>query len=766
MVSLKDKYANGKYPRPGSIETEEDYLKIMEHFYSLYSSDLGSIPYDGRSSSNVPRRSIKTLRDYARGVISSAKYREKFDIVDNKGEGLTNISYQGIDVFGKFRNIIKDKIMSTMLDIDTYAIDEDARKERSLKRSSMKLMANPATKAFLQQSSYQPEDDMGFQSPEEVDLYEALGGIRLAYEMAMKDAVDKTIHAGDFDVITELIAEDIIDINRFAIDFKIKDGKLTAVYVDPQKVVSRPSVYPDNNDADFMGYRTYENVSGILRSDPSVDADHLNRRVTVVRNTYGSTIRDIGEREDYISHGSYINHEEGFDVEVLNMYFTDVVVKRFVKGRHKRGSFQFEEVDADFKLSKRAKGKEIVERRIPRLYKCRWVVGTDVVYDYGLVGNQVKVGPEGERKILFPMVFYVKNEPSLAEKCIAHIDDINMTVFSIRNTFNNLPPAPRMVINANAINDSFKIGDDEFTILDATAEFQKRGIMIVSTKEDYDVDPNGSNRLAQKPIDFVSTGIIEDINAFFQNIQFSIDQIRQITGVNEVADGTNTHPDMLKSVQEGLMASTNSALRPYISMYVNGFKRMANFVSMFYVRAIKYDFPEAKYLPISEEIKRKIRSTKEIADHEWGVEIRIADPKQKDLMLANLMKRESVIPPQSFYIVYNAIQSGDYKRAQIIMARVVSEAESTAHQRNMEIAQAQSRGNAEAAQVSEKEKRETLVTEYQFKERILQLEAKIRAVEVEQEKNNAKELKEHEVMLLTQKELKVVEANNRNRLEQ
>ena len=95
--------------------------------------------------------------------------------------------------------------------------------------------------------------------------------------------------------------------------------------------------------------------------------------------------------------------------------------------------------------------------------------------------------------------------------------------------------------------------------------------------------------------------------------------------------------------------------------------------------------------------------------------------EDKQLMLQQLtvMQQQSQLAMSDFFVVYNMVQAGDYKKAQLYLAKANEQFMALQHQRSMEQMQAQTQGNAEAAAMAEQAR---MQTEVQLKQLEMQME--------------------------------------------
>ena len=754
------------------------YLEVCKKVYRMYADGWTHLNPLGVRNEGTSRRSVKELRDYGRGVIDVRKFQDrldpKIDKGKNRGRRRWNISWDPLRVYSKTRNIMKSKISSLVLVPSTQAIDEEARLERMMKKNRAKLLRNDNMKMFMQGTGFvpeEPQDMAGVETQEEIDMLYEMGGIRLAAEIKMKDAIDKLMENSSWSVISGMAIEDIIDLNGLAVDQVSENGMEVLKYVDASKVVVRPSIYPDFRDTDFRGYVTYMRINEIIDRDPTVDKKMLRdlaKRQARVGN-YGSLGRGYGHREDY-ARGSSMNYDlynDDFGIQVMKLYWIDEEVSRYVTGYRKGGVRQFEKVDPDFELSKRGQkaGKEIEEVAIHKLYECHWVIDTDVIFGFGEVDTIVKEGQPGSKKVVWPMTIYMEDEMSVTEKCISFDDDLQTNLFKMRHLISKLPPGPRMVIFQSMVSDTVQLGDETYTILDMYANFQREGLFVVNDSESYQL-PGEDNSYGKSPVMPIPIDVQNDYNMFRQGMLDAIENMRQVTGINEFVDGTSNKPDTLKHVAASMGEAANNAIKPYVMLYTEAFQAICKFGAMkFQLKAL--DGPVK--LGVASTIDQYIRDVtldKEVFKHDWRISVSVYSDETRQMLIQELQLRKEQIPVATYFSIWNMIMDGDFKKAEWRLAVEVKRAEKEAHQKQLEIAQATASGNAQAVVAGEQAKAKTISA---------QSNAKIQEIKFQTDEDirKARELMgmemqkaQQEAKLMEERELKVVRANNQNRLNQ
>lgn len=691
--SYADKYASGSlsYSSDPYKKEESEYKKRAEHYYGMYAYGDCVFGFGGQTPTGI---SFKELRDHARGIQSPAKYQ---DILTpwhtNKKKKRTrakwNISWRPVPYITKHRDRMKTKFEQLVLEPIVTATDEASVKAKEFIVARMKMMADPRSKQFAQKTGYPiPGAEMvKGMAPDDIDTYYEMGGIALPPEVAMKDAIDDMLFRSQWKSTRTLLFEDKIDLGAYVYHIYRTGDKLRVEYVDPARYFRRFSEYPDGRDSDFKAFIKSRKISEIRQYIN--DEEKIKKIAQKYKGLMGNE-RFGGKRSDYDR--SDTSGRSGFNddvtVEEMTLYFVDTQLELYAKGVHKRGARVFEPISPDVKFSERHQ-REIIQAPIQYLFKCKWIVGTDCVYDYGVADTIVREGEEGSKEVVFPIYDHISQEPSLIERCMGFDDDVQLATFKLRNLIAKLPPAPRMLINKSALKESVTFGDEEMSLRENLEGFYSDGAFFYETEDMYDLPGADEKGNRKNFIDFLPSGIVEDVNILRQEIREGLENIRQVTGSNPLEDGV-AQPDLLKHTAQSMTAGTNSAIAPHIKDYVDGFERMC------YIACQKW-----RLMVLNGDIvvgnEKKTTLTKELFYKDWNVKVLIDSADSKELLLQDLFSKKEQIPDEIFYEIYNTIQQFDIKKAQILLAKHSARAKEMEHQRVIEVQKVQAEGNAQAA---------------------------------------------------------------------
>lgn len=745
------KKGNGNKKTYGIPYTEDpdkkdrDYFKKWaEYIWSQYVNDRTLLGFGGYTPTG---RSLEELRLYGVGQQPREMYMDILDKCDdpNANEGYMNINWDNVQIMPKFRDVVRGKMIGMDYEVYTTAIDEKSTKERVQQTNMMKLLVNPAIQQIMAQTGVVPSNvklPPGLETVQDIDNYVKMGGLRLSRELMIQDAIESTNYESGWQTVKAQVCEDIIDFGIGATRTYVEraTGIVKIEHVDPINLIIRPSKYQDHRDADYAGFierRTLEQIR--MESDLT---EEMLYKIAKKYKSHGGNGNYIGNSpavEGYqnTAKTAYSGNWDGkpyddFSVDVMTFYFIGKEAEQYIMGVHHRdGNFIYDKVDMDAKLSKKdlKRGKQKDEKVVEWVYSAKWIVGTECVYDYGKEYAVVRENKNGVKRAVLPLQVYSDRSPSIVERCIPFIDDIQLSVLKKRNTLSKMAPGPRMAIDKSLVEDSVVIGSQNFTVLDLIELFPKTGVLVYESVGEWeDSEMSGSNR---PPITFMPSGIQEDIGILLQDVQFSLDQIRQTTGINEVADGTTQQQDMLIKVMDGLAAATNNALRPHFQILYGLYENQCKYVAQKWQVAVLSGEINTKYIPIGDNIIKPVKMSKDLYDYDFGIKINIKpteEDKQHLLALLTQLQQTDQIAMSDYWILYNMIQSGDFKKAQMYLAKANERYLAMKHQQTLEQMQAQAQSNAESANAAEMAKLQADMQRMQIEMQSMQEEYRLKGI--------------------------------------
>jgi hypothetical protein len=726
-------------PNRNGTKDQRFFLKMCQYMWSNYTRGYSSIGYGGYSGSG---KSYTSLRLYSQGQQDKRQYAKLLNDIDpltNKGE--MNINWDIVQILPKFVDIVVGKMTSIDFDVKTQALDEGSTKARLRKQGKMKLLTNPRVQQFMKQYNVAPPDVQlpeFIKTAEDVDMYIKMGGARLDYEMAMRDCLESTKYESGWETLKDKVVKDVVDLGICAMKTKChpKTHKVKSDYVDPEKLIIQESKYSDHRDSKWVGEIRSITI-GQLREESDLTEKEIIEVVKKYKGFKGNADNFVPPNIDLEK--SYRNTSEydasnfgynNFRIDVLEAYFIAKDAERYLVGhREDNNSYIYDKMkktNAKLTEDMEAKGHHMEDKVTEKCYKCFWVIGTDCIYDAGEEYAIVKKDVNGVKEALLPIQVYSSKMPSLVERCTGFVDDIQLAVLKKRNVLAKMAPGPRMVLDKSKFRDSVKIGTKKYSMLDLLRKYIKSGVMIVESIAEFEEGEGGN----PNPIQFLPTGITEDISILLSDIAGSIDQIRNVTGLNEVADGSSQRQDMLQSVMEGLNAATNNALRPTFRIYEGLHFSWAKYCVLKWQTALIGGDIKVEFVPIGDNSIKTVSISNSLYLYDFGVIVTmVPSAEDRQMLLRNLeaYKANNQVDVADYFVIYNMVQGGDVKKAQLYFSKAAKEHQALMHRRQIELQEAQGKANGEGAMMAEQARAKTMQLS-------LQKEMQLLAVKAEEER--------------------------------
>jgi len=738
----KEGYKEGEYTFPDNSLPKDNkyYLAAAKSLVGMYCNNYLSIGINQNGVTGLKvgglNSPIRVLRDYANARQSVTHLAEELDPCDPQTNlRLWNISWTPRDFYTKFRSIAKAKIMQYAFKPSVVCNDELGIGERDEIIAKEKLKINPRAKQVAQMIGADEESE--FETPQDVEDYAALGGFQLDIEIGVHDAIQECLLNSGFDTIDKMLVEDIIDIGycMATVEADVYTKKPVVKYSDIASSFFTPSVYYDHRDTMIAGKFEQMNIAEVrtylTQEYGAEQAEEILAKVcnvyqgwngtNKIANSHAGLFYNSGERNTYFRHNHTLPYNH-FSVNVMTAWFVASDVETFVEGvHHKYGNAIYDRVKPDAKLKPIdiERGKKIDRKAIQNCYRVRWIVGTDYVFDCGLDHAIVREGATGARRALTPVVIYGSPAPSMTQRAIDSIDDAQRAVFKMRHTFKNMPPLPLISVDLSALIDSIEMAGEKITYKDLLEKGRKTGVFAYMSKNEFG-EPNGASN--KKPITFEAQNFISEV-LNLNNLKLqAIDEIRQILGINDVSDGTNTSPELLVGVVQGANMATNNALFDNIDARRTVRLGIYNLIGKKYLSAVAAGEIQGRYF--TNNRVRQYRLKPELANRDFAFFLStLPTEERKQLVYQELAKLSQMgqISSGDYMTAVNMIADDDIRKAEYFLTKASKKAAEQAHQQAMQVQKAQGQANGDAAVQTEQAKAQSAQVQAQAAMQLEQL---------------------------------------------
>lgn len=577
-----DRYSDKKYTNPSdSVDpkkkqsakynpqtSEQDigidyFLRKMQFIYSDYLRNGAFIPYGSLSD-------IVINRLYAQGRQPIAKYRELLTLKQKSTgmrKGWHNMSWDIVPILPKFRARVLGEFDGFDFGTNVYAIDEysgSRREDMKLElvvKNKYKEELEPLQQAIgvkeeQQQLPFQPNN------MQEANTLAEMGFLKLEEEIVYDGLCIATEQRCGWTEVKKRIMEDLIDIGWGGCkDYTdVVNNKPMVRYIDPQYTIVRQTRM--NN---FMNVTEAAEIVWYSIADLKMngfDDNMIRRCVNAFQGMYGNP------NWSYSAYTPRQNRWDDFKIAVLDGEFSsfDTCNYETVLKDGKEITFDLpyniEEIqDSNKKIYKQRPDSKRFKKQYQKLYRAKWVIGTDIIFDNGLQYD-VQYTPNGVPKSSFTL--YRVSDRSMMSQCISIADDIQLTILKKRNAITNAAP-PGIMVEWGSLS-GMELGGEKVKPFDILKIYRDTGDLLFR----YALSDNGTPiQGGIAPITELPGGLGTYVQELNMELQTNLNLLREITGINASSDASSPAPDAAVGTSMLANQATLKVLKPIISAYQN-----------------------------------------------------------------------------------------------------------------------------------------------------------------------------------------------------
>lgn len=372
------------------------------------------------------------------------------------------------------------------------------------------------------------------------------------------------------------------------------------------------------------------------------------------------------------------------------------------------------------------KSDQYKRKRIQYVYKCKWIVGTDKCYDWGMCYDQ-KRASDGSKKAMTKLPysfcaynFYEMKAQSIMSKLIPYIDDYQLTMMKIQNWKNRSVPSGWW-INLDALeNVALNKGGKNMEPHELLKMFTETGIIVGRTMG-ADGQPLFQNT---QPIIPISNSVMAELAGFYNDLLQTIATIEKMVGFNDITSG-NPNPKTLVPGYDIANQSTINSLYPLAQAEEYLTLNLANDVLCRMKQGIKKGGVSG-YAPYKGALGGNTLKFIELDDNmslkDYGIMLEKGTTEQEKTWILEQMNADIV---NGFLDTGDAIliiEVHNAKQALQILSYRVKKAKQAASQQKMAEIQQQNQGLAQQAQITTQAAQQQLEAELASKERIMQMQ--------------------------------------------
>jgi len=590
----------------------------------------------------------------------------------------------------KFMNIIQGIFEEQEHSIVASAVDPKSTRTRELDklRKWFKGRYKPMLDAVNNIAGYQPEPEWIPETLDELGIYEQTGGFKLVKETEIEEGLDYSFYISDWKEIKRKMIYDFASINSAAVkDYTDQyTRKAKARYVNPAKLIIQYSRYWDHRNSEYGGEVIQESISNIRKNTDL--SEEILRQLAQFYNGRSSnlTISSWAEDDLKLEGGGW--KYDNFMIEVVDAEWFSVNEKGRTYRTNSRGdTFSYDEKEGTTHDTQK---KTTVLKKYKVVYRAKWIVGTNYVYDFGL---QYDVPRPGKKEVELSYKFYKLPGRSIVDLSRSNVDQMELTWFKLQNALAMSSNSGIAVEYTSLMN--MKLGGQKMEPMEILAIRRETGDLIYKATTHLG-KPNLPGGM--RPIQELSGGIGPQLEEFVRLFEMNLEMIREVTGINRIADASNPDPNQSVGGSQMAIAATTNSLKPLYSGYARLKEKVARSLALRIQLLIKHDKKAYEgYIPVVGGSGVKILSVgADAIDADYEIKIQARPTKErKQVIMEAAMKSMQPdkdgyvgIEESDFMMIERLLENGNEKLAEIMLnyrSRKNKERQLKLQRENMEI---------------------------------------------------------------------------------
>ncbi len=665
---------------------------------------------------------IDVIKSYASGNQSITKYKPLLNVDEDSNETWLNIDWSIIPIVKKFRKIALGRLTSNEYNILATPVDPLAQDETEA------FYAEQKAKVMLREVMQQVDPELlqapvMMQNPGDPGDMEELE-MQMAYtykhQMAIEaeQGIQLIFNQNDITECRRRVFEELFDVGYAGY----------REWIDENDTVRFRAIRPDNlivsfcRNADFsdrfyageiieMTIADLRKVAGSQFSE-----DDYKEIATKVKGEYGNP-NSISD--------TYINYSYGYDrykIRILDIEFYSVNDMVYEERVDRRGNLVFGRASYNDRNNRKDKFRR---NSVKVVYKGKWIIGTDYIFDYGLCTDMKRQkSAMADTEMSFHIRasdFYDMRSFGKMEEMMPIADAIQLSWYKLQNSLNQAVPGA-WDIDLDALEDvSLGQGGKKMEPLQLLDMFFQRNILVSRRRNAMGQNVN------YKAVDFIQNGSFNEVKVYWDMIQSYIETLRQITGLNELTDGSTPNSRTLTTVAKMAGESTNNALSDIVYAERRLLEKLAGAVFLRLQTVVERGTVSGYARSLGTNTIRFFQMNPSASLYEMGITLEDRPNLEQRMRLLeqlNQYKAAGLLEPEDDIMIEN---TQNLKQAQQMLAYRVKKRKEENRKKAQEDQQLNGQIQIQSAQAAEQARQQTLQLEYQLRMQLEQVKGEIQA---------------------------------------
>ena len=577
----------------------------------------------GRSGNRYTQsyNSFHQLRQYARGEQSIQKYKDELSI--NGDLSYLNLDWKPVPVISKFVDIVVNGMSNKSYDITTYAQDPFSVKVKT--DYAKAIEKDIATKAALVNMKQQMDIDLSStgdiaglpESKDELDLHMQLN-YKQSIEIAEEEVISNVLAANKYDEIKKRIASDltVIGITAAKTRFDPTEG-IKIEYVDPANLVYSYTEDPNFEDIYYAGEIKSITIAELKKQFPDIPEDELLK------------IQKMPGNSQYLQNwGNY----DGNTVQVMYFEYKTYMNQVFKIKKTEQGLEKALEKTDEFNPPPND-NFERVYRTIEVLYTGAKVLGNNYMLNWELAENMTRPTADSTKVemnycISAPRMYRGRIE-SIVSRITGFADMIQLTHLKLQQVMSRIVP-DGVFLDMDGLAEVDLGNGTNYNPAEALNMYFQTGSIVGRS-----LTQEGGMNAGKIPIQELSSSSGQaKIQSLIGTYQYYLQMIRDVTGLNEARDGSQTDKDALVGVQKLAANASNVATKHLLDSMLYVTLRVCENISLKVADVI--DNPLLHNALRNSISSFNVKTLEELMDlqiHDFGIYIQIEPEEHEKALL-------------------------------------------------------------------------------------------------------------------------------------
>lgn len=684
------------FPKDGIDPAKKDAAWGLLWSKAAYNNFLGLSP---RGTFYNAIAKYQENRLYAIGDVPITKFKKTFGLEEQEQDTWLNIDWTPPNAIGTIRDIAISRMMQQEYSIVATPIDPMAKSELD------KIYAEMSTDIMMRQQLQQQGSSLA-QHPRlqpdpgsPVDMEEFKMRVEYGEQFnRSKDseqAIQLAMYNNNEKQFRRKIFEDLFDCGPAATyEWLDEQGKPRIRNVNVEAAITGYTQYPDFRDIRYAGEIIDVDIATLATltnpdGTPTFTDDDMEKLASDVAGK-------LNNPATFVTGSSYYYRGyDSFKVKVLQLRWKSYNDYYYNQWKDQVGNTRFEskKYSTAEKSSRKYKSK-----RVEVVYTNNWIIGTNYSYGFKLAEDMPRSADPSKKAStslgyqFYAWNFYDMRCTSMVDRLKPLIDQYLTDWFRLQNLKNRLIPAGHWIDLDALENVALSAGGNKMSPLEILDMFYATGILVGRSK-----DPMGNN-VNYKPVIPLQNSMFQDIVAIFQQMQATLQQMKQSVGLNDVTDSTTPPDKMLVPGYENANAGTNNALYPMQFAEKFLYQKGCEAMLIRTQQALKKGSVEGFATSLNSNALKFLSISKEIGVRPFGIMLEEKSTDDQKMLLAQLMQEDiakgNLDSSDAIYIM----NTYNIKQAQQILAYRAKKNREAQAQQQQAVTQQTIQGQQESAQ--------------------------------------------------------------------